>query len=105
MAAFVFIALIVAFEEPQIDKEKLAQCLTEKDAKLYGSGTCQHSTAQKNAFGDALQYINYTNCDNHAEECRDAGIDEYPIWIINGEKHYGQQSFKKLAALTGCKLL
>lgn len=104
MVGFLLIASIIIFEEPQPNYEKLAKCLTEKGAKLYGSGACLYSNSQKKAFNNASAYLNYINCDENAEECHDANITEYPIWVIDGKQYPGEQEFEKLGELTGCEL-
>jgi len=88
--------------------EEFAQCLTENDATMYGAYWCPHCDSQKQMFGDAVQHIDYVECDAEGENaqpqlCRDKGISGYPTWIIQGEKMTGVQSLESLASATGCQ--
>lgn len=89
-----------------IDKAALAKYLTDHGAILYGAYWCSHCKAQKELFGDALQYVTYYECDPSAENskssaCQAAGIEAYPTWIINGQKYTGTKSLADLAKLIG----
>ena len=81
-----------------------AQCLTEKDAVMYGTEWCSHCQNQKKAFGSSFQYVYYVDCDRNKQECLDAGVRGYPTWIINGSKYSGEQPLYRLSSLTGCEL-
>lgn len=83
----------------------LAQCLTQKGVKMYGTEWCSHCKNQKSIFGDSFQYIDYVDCDKNKDECLTAGIGGYPTWIINGEQYPGEQSLERLAGLSGCELI
>ncbi|MFH1430217.1 MAG: hypothetical protein ABIG71_01675, partial [Candidatus Uhrbacteria bacterium] len=39
-----------------------AQCLTERDAKMYGAIWCSHCKEQKDAFGAAWEFVTYVEC-------------------------------------------
>lgn len=87
--------------------DQLAQCLTQKQAKMYGAFWCSHCQKQKAAFGAAWQYINYVECSNpdntQKEICRQAGIQSYPTWDFgNGLRESGEISFQDLAKRAGC---
>jgi len=84
--------------------DSFAQCLTEKNVKMYGTDWCSYCQNQKKAFGSSFQYINYTDCDKYRQECLDAGVEGYPTWIINGDKYSGEQTLYRLASLTNCSL-
>ena len=86
-----------------------AKCLTDKGAKFYGAYWCPHCNNQKKLFGDSIKYVTYVECaiegsNDQVKECTDAGITGYPTWIINSKQYPGEQTFEKLAELTGCKL-
>jgi len=82
-----------------------AKCLSEKGVTMYGSYWCNHCQNQKKIFGDSFKYINYVECTENQDLCREKGIEGYPTWIINDEKYPGEQSIQKLSQLTGCKIL
>jgi hypothetical protein len=86
------------------------QCLTEKGVAMYGAWWCPHCQNQKDLFGTAFNYVNYVECSpggtkTMSAECRAAGVEGYPTWILNdGTKLSGEQSFKALSEASGCSL-
>lgn len=83
-------------------KDALAKCLTEKGVKMYGAEWCSHCKNQKNAFGSSFQYVDYIECTQRESDCKAAGVDGYPTWIIGGVKYPGEQDLGTLAKLSGC---
>lgn len=83
---------------------EFAKCITDSGAVLYGSNRCSHCTAQKDLFGEAIEEIEFIDCDASAELCSMAGITAFPTWVIDGKKYLGTQSLQTLADLTGCEL-
>jgi hypothetical protein len=87
-----------------------AQCLTEKGTKMYGAWWCPHCADQKEMFGFAFQYVNYTECSPEGqrtmnETCTKAGIKGYPTWqFADGSRVQGPQPLSVLSEKTGCKL-
>ena len=81
-----------------------AQCLTEKDVKMYGTEWCSHCKNQKEMFGTSFQYINYVDCDKSKQVCEIAGVGGYPTWEIEGKLYPGEQQLNNLASLSGCEL-
>jgi hypothetical protein len=87
-----------------------AQCLTSKSAKMYGAWWCPHCADQKEMFGYAFQYVNYTECSPEGERtmnqtCTQAGIKGYPTWqFADGSRVVGPQPLNVLGEKTGCKL-
>jgi hypothetical protein len=87
---------------------KIAKCLTEKGVKMYGAVWCAHCTAQKKAFGDAFQYVNYIECDANtnletAKICVEEGIEGVPAWDFpDGSRKTGEILPTELAKLAGC---
>ena len=89
-------------------KLELAQCLTEKNVKMYGAFWCGACTNQKELFGPAFKAIAYVECDERGsdaqpEVCQLEGISGYPTWEINGQKSTGVQPLESLAAKAGCE--
>ena len=84
--------------------DAFAQCLTEKGAVMYGTEWCSHCQNQKALFGSSFKYITFIDCDQSDFTCNQAGVKGYPTWIIDGKSYPGEQSFYKLASLTGCNL-
>ncbi len=91
------------------EKKKFAQCLTDKGAKFYGAYWCPHCKRQKHLFGDAMENINYIECSPNgrnepmAQVCRDANIQSFPTWIVEGKRYSGVLSLQRLGSITGCK--
>jgi hypothetical protein len=81
---------------------KLAQCLTENGAVMYGAYWCGACKSQKAVFGDDFQYINYVECTEDQAACVAAGVDRYPTWNINGQNSPGVKDLGTLAELVGC---
>ena len=89
-------------------KLELAQCLTEKNVKMYGAFWCGACSTQKELFGPAFKAIDYVECDERgsdaqSEVCQLEGISGYPTWEINGQKSTGVQPLESLAASAGCE--
>ena len=83
-------------------EETLAKCLTDKGIKMYGSEYCGHCTAQKEAFGDAFQYIDYVECGG-TDACQVAGISGVPTWVSSDlTKYPGNRKISDLADLFEC---
>lgn len=108
----IFVLVIIAFgvfffliqQKPSENYDEFARCLTEKGATMYGAVWCGHCQDQKKIFGNSFKYINYVECPENQELCRQKGIDGYPTWIINDKKYPGFQNFEKLSQLSGCKI-
>lgn len=90
------------------DTQALSKCLANRGAKLYGAYWCPHCADQKEEFGDALQFVNYVECDaggpnGNPEACIDAKIEGYPTWQMPDKADLvGAQSFEALANWSGC---
>lgn len=82
----------------------LAECLTERDAVMYGTEWCQHCKAQKEMFGEAFAKITYVNCELNPSACNAAGVRSYPTWVINGRVLSATQQLFVLARESGCQL-
>lgn len=85
----------------------LAKHLTQIGAKEYGAYWCPHCYDQKQLFGkEAVSFLNYVECDPNGKNarpqlCKDAKIEGYPTWEINGKKYPGAYALEKLAELSG----
>lgn len=87
----------------------LAECLTEKGAKMYGAYWCSHCIAQKKLFGAAFDKVDYIECATpgnprqQTQACDDAGIKGYPTWTFADGSHLsGEISLEALADKAGC---
>jgi flagellar basal body-associated protein FliL len=87
-----------------------AKCLNAKGARMYGAWWCPHCADQKEAFGYAFQYVNYTECSpegqrTETEQCKQAGIKHFPSWrFADGSNTEGVLPLSQLSQKTGCKL-
>lgn len=87
-------------------EERLAEHLTARDATMYGAYWCPHCSDQKAMFGDAVEDIQYIECDPEGENaqpqlCREKNIQGFPTWEIDGEFYPGTRSLEELAELSG----
>lgn len=84
---------------------KLAKCLADKGALVYGTGWCPHCTAQKKAFGtESKEFLPFIDCEKKAGLCQKEGITGYPTWkFTDGTELGGNQPLVKLATKTGCQ--
>jgi len=87
----------------------LAECLTARGAKLYGTYWCAHCTSQKKRFGEAFSEVDYVECAvrgkprEQTEECQEAGIAVFPTWVFaDGSRVSGDQNLSSLAEVSGC---
>ncbi|MGC9047005.1 MAG: hypothetical protein ACP5IC_02735 [Minisyncoccia bacterium] len=88
-----------------LNLDSFAKCLTDKGFVLYGLYSCPHCQAQKNLFGNSLQYIKYVECSQNTQLCIDKHIDAVPTWIgPDGKQIVGEQSLERLSQLSGCLL-
>lgn len=91
-------------EDPWI--RGLAEHLSKSDAKFYGASWCPHCNEQKNLFGSSTKRIPYVECSPggpnapQAQVCKEKGIQNYPTWIINGQRYTGVQPLDNLAQMS-----
>ena len=94
-------------EDPYL--RALAEHLAKADAKFYGAYWCPHCAEQKRLFGSSAGRLPYIECTPlgpnaaQARVCEDRGIQTYPTWIINGQRHAGVQIPDDLAQYSGFK--
>ncbi len=87
----------------------LAQHLRQRGAKMYGAFWCPYCTRQKELFGrQAFSQITYIECDPRGQNgrpylCRQANVNGFPTWEINGQQYRGMQTLNQLAEISGYK--
>ncbi|MGC2194694.1 MAG: hypothetical protein WA628_08460 [Terriglobales bacterium] len=92
--------------------DKFAQCLTQRDVKMYGAYWCPHCSEQKAMFDAAFKYVTYIECgvpgttSKVQQVCTDAGIKHFPTWQFPpmGERVEGAILLPDLSLRTGCPL-
>ena len=90
--------------------DKFAQCLSAKQATMYGLYWCPHCIEQKQMFGESFHYVNYVECavkgsSEMAPQCKIAGVKLFPSWQFSGESpKEGVLSLDALSDKTGCAL-
>jgi uncharacterized membrane protein/thiol-disulfide isomerase/thioredoxin len=94
-----------AFSSPD-QLAALADYLRQSGAVFYGASWCPHCQAQKQMFGAAASKLPYVECDPRGTDaqpdvCQAVGVQAYPTWVINGQKHEGEISPSELAQLSG----
>lgn len=90
--------------------DSFAKCVSSKGAHMYGAWWCPHCAEQKEDFGYAFQYVNYTECSPEGQRtlnqaCKQAGIHNFPTWqFSDGSRKEGTLPLTELSQRTGCKL-
>jgi uncharacterized membrane protein/glutaredoxin len=88
-------------EDPWI--RGLAEHLSRTNAKFYGASWCPHCIEQKELFGSSGRRLPYIECSaggagtKQTAVCNEAGIKNYPTWVIAGQRYTGTQSLDALA--------
>jgi len=86
-----YAGLFSARPEPQL--QALAQHLKDSGAQFYGASWCPTCNQQKALFGGAAKDLPYVECSPSgrggpfALACLNAGIENFPTWIINGRRY------------------
>lgn len=92
-------------EDPRL--RALARHLADSGAVFYGASWCEHCAEQKALFGGAAHRLPYVECSPdgrrtaQAPPCRDAGVEAYPTWIVEGQRVEGLIPVERLARLPG----
>jgi len=87
----------------------LAEHLSRLDVKFYGAQWCPHCQSQKALFGVAAKRLPYVECSPEgqgtpqAQVCKNANIESYPTWIINGKRYEQLMTMRDLADATNFK--
>jgi hypothetical protein len=90
--------------------DAFAQCLSTKQAKMYGLYWCPHCIEQKEKFGASFRYVPYVECaikdsKELATECKIAGVKLFPSWQFGSDPpKEGILSLEALSDKTGCSL-
>mmetsp|Transcript_77636 Transcript_77636/g.231333 ORF Transcript_77636/g.231333 Transcript_77636/m.231333 type:complete len:263 (-) Transcript_77636:63-851(-) len=85
----------------------LAKHLASVGATCYTTFWDRESQDQRENFGaEATKVAPFLECGTEGKrrqkiECREAGIKEYPTWVINGKRLVGAQKLADLAELSG----
>ena len=89
----------------------LANCLTEKGVRFFGTAECPWCTRQKELFGEAAEFLPYIECSpNVATEqeiamCEEANVRGVPDWRFPGQEPVtGMQPIERIAELSGCAI-
>jgi len=105
----VFVLSFSGCGEQRLDYTAYAKCLTQKGVTFYGSSTCSHCLKQKKELGEAMQYINYVECNPQtdfegAKKCLENKIEAYPTWMLSdGTALVGEQNFEQMGLRIGCE--
>lgn len=90
--------------------DDFAQCLTDKDTKMYGAWWCPHCANQKKLFEGAFDKVLYIECSAPGskamnQNCKNADIKGYPTWeFADGSRLSGERSLDELAEKSKCEL-
>ena len=86
-----------AAAEPEGTAATLAERLKAADATCYGTDWCGFTKKQLAETQELSGAYTYVDCEGAKEQCKAAGINAYPTWVINGQKHEGFMSTQRLA--------
>ena len=107
----VFAGIVYFLKRKHVGRlDAFAQCLTAKQAKMYGAFWCPHCAEQKEMFDSSVDYLPYIECGvkgSRALEpvCTQVGIKRFPTWIFaDGTRVEGKQELTFLSDKTGCAL-
>jgi hypothetical protein len=90
--------------------DAFAQCLSARQARMYGAYWCPHCADQKEMFGRSFRYVAYVECGvpgsrDEAKSCIDVGVKHFPTWqFSDGERREGTLPLQALSEKTGCGL-
>jgi len=84
--------------------DSFASCLSKKGFVMYGSQRCGYCANQKEMFGESFNLINYVECTEQQELCREKKILGVPTWIYPDGVISGVQSLEELSELSNCEL-
>lgn len=100
--------------QPEFTQEQLinlAQCLTEKNVKFFGTDVCPWCIRQKEMFGQAAKYLTYIECnpqtgtERELALCREYGVRGVPDWRFPDDRQeLGMLPLERLAQYSGCPL-
>ena len=84
---------------------RLAKHLRDNGMVLYGSSQSYETKEQKELFGDAVDNIDYVDCDvatnsSNPDECIGKNITIYPTWTYKGERFETIETLSELAKIT-----
>lgn len=115
LAALVIVALHANYVAPEPEAlgpedpltRALAEHLTTEGVRFYGASWCPHCQEQKRLFGASAERLPYVECSPagrnapQSRSCDQAGIRNYPTWVIDGRAYVGQvMSLAELAEVT-----
>ncbi len=92
-------------EDPYL--KALATHLRDSGARFYGAWWCPACQEQKALFTASVDRLPYVECTPggrggpRAVECVTRNIQEYPTWIIDGQRHTGVVSVERLGRVSG----
>ena len=91
-------------EDPHL--KALATHLHDSGARFYGAYWCPACQEQKELFTASVDRLPYIECTPEgrggprAVDCLTQNIEQYPTWIIDGERHTGVVGVKRLGRLS-----
>ncbi|PJA46955.1 hypothetical protein CO172_03305 [Candidatus Uhrbacteria bacterium CG_4_9_14_3_um_filter_36_7] len=95
--------------------DSFASCLSQKEAKMWGTWWCPNCQAQKKDFGTSFRFIESIECSSPGQKnllpvCQNAQVwkgenPAFPTWeFADGSTLIGRQPLSNLAEKTGCVL-
>tara|TARA_B110000046_G_scaffold175391_1_gene200016 strand:+ start:535 stop:915 length:381 start_codon:yes stop_codon:yes gene_type:complete len=79
------------------DTQSLADRLKSANAICFGAEWCGFTKKQLAETQSLTGAYSYVDCETDKNKCKSAGINAYPTWVINGKKHEGFMTSKRLS--------
>ncbi len=78
------------------------ECINRQDITLYINTDNPQNELRKIKLFESLNNFKIKNCFRDSETCKANGVNEYPLWIINGKKVSGEITYSDIQRYTGC---
>ena len=69
------------------------ESFSNMNVKVYGASWCGYTNQQLKHFKDNNVKVDYFDCEENEEICKNEGIDTFPINFVDGKKHIGFTKF------------
>jgi hypothetical protein len=90
------------FISEDINFDNVEDCLREENIKFYINSEDVETSLKDSEVFEVLDSVEIINCLRDNERCLNEGIDEFPVWIINGDKIKRDVSYLELLEYSKC---
>jgi len=86
------------------EMNSVGDCLSKRDIQLYINSDDVVKSLRGSEVIDVLDEVEIINCLRDNERCLDEGVDEFPMWIVNGIKLKKDISLFELLDYSECNV-